>query len=186
MLEDRWLIWKLKRGSKDAMGRIYGKYKDKLFALALSLTRDRSRAEDALHDAFVGLARTASHLDSKMNLPAYLAASVANRVRNQHRDLAHEELVFDPPEAIVPVEDSPENEALRSDLMRRLEVALAELPESQSEVILLHLQQGLRFREIAAALNISINTAQSRYRYGLDKLRTDLGNEVNHEVARVH
>jgi RNA polymerase sigma factor (sigma-70 family) len=186
MLEDHWLVWRLKRGSKDAMGRIYGKYKNKLFALALSLTRDRSRAEDALHDAFVGLARNAPHLQPKMNLGAYLAASIANRIRNQHRDLAHEELVPDPPDARVSAEAGPENEAILSDQVRRLEAALAKLPESQSEVILLHLQQGLRFREIAGALDISINTAQSRYRYGLDKLRTDLGNEVNHEVARVH
>jgi RNA polymerase sigma-70 factor (ECF subfamily) len=186
MLEDRWLVWRLKRGSKDALGRIYGKYKNKLFALALSLTRDRSRAEDALHDAFVGLARAAIHLEPKMNLPGYLAQSVANRVRNQHRDLAYEELVPDPPEPSVQVEDNPEDEAIRSDLIRRLEAALIRLPEPQSEVILLHVQQGLPFREIAEALNISINTAQSRYRYGLDKLRADLGNEVNHEVTRFH
>ena len=55
---------------------------------------------------------------------------------------------------------------------------LAQLPYEQREVIVLHLHQEMRFREIAEALSLSINTVQSRYRYGLEKLRTILNNTV--------
>jgi RNA polymerase sigma-70 factor (ECF subfamily) len=55
---------------------------------------------------------------------------------------------------------------------------MAQLPYQQREVILLHLVNDLRFREIAAALEISPNTAKSRYRYGLQKLRSQLNGEV--------
>jgi RNA polymerase sigma-70 factor (ECF subfamily) len=52
-----------------------------------------------------------------------------------------------------------------------LRAALAQLPEEQREVILLHFKADLTFREIAEWQEASINTVQGRYRYGLDKLR---------------
>ncbi len=60
----------------------------------------------------------------------------------------------------------------------QLQDLLARLSYEQREVIVLHLHHELRFREIAKALGISINTVQSRYRYGLDKLRSILNSVV--------
>jgi len=60
----------------------------------------------------------------------------------------------------------------------KLQDLLARLPYEQCEVIVLHLHQGMRFREIAKALDVSINTVQSRYRYGLEKLRSIVNGEV--------
>jgi RNA polymerase sigma-70 factor (ECF subfamily) len=57
---------------------------------------------------------------------------------------------------------------------RELEAALAELPVEQRAVVHLKLWEGLTFDAIADALDIPLNTAASRYRYGLDKLRTRL------------
>ena len=54
----------------------------------------------------------------------------------------------------------------------KLRTALAELPYEQREVIVLHLHGDLTFAEVARQQDVSINTVQSRYRYGLDKLRS--------------
>jgi len=56
--------------------------------------------------------------------------------------------------------------------------ALAEIPFEQREVIILRLQGGLKFREIAATQGVSVSTVQGRYHYGLDKLRVVLNGEV--------
>ncbi len=64
------------------------------------------------------------------------------------------------------------------DLVAKLDAALAELPDEQREILVLHLQSELPFREIAKLREISINTAQSRHRYGLDKLRAILDGEL--------
>ena len=58
--------------------------------------------------------------------------------------------------------------------------ALAELPYEQREVVILHVQGGMKFRAIAKSRNVSINTIQSRYRYGLDKLRSLLNSDPLH------
>jgi RNA polymerase sigma-70 factor (ECF subfamily) len=49
--------------------------------------------------------------------------------------------------------------------------ALEKLAPEQREVIVLHLQGDMKFRQIATMLDVSVNTAQSRYRYGMEKLR---------------
>jgi RNA polymerase sigma-70 factor (ECF subfamily) len=55
---------------------------------------------------------------------------------------------------------------------------MAQLPYDQRETIMMHFHAGMTFRTIAKSLGISVNTAKSRYRYGLDKLRLILDNEV--------
>ncbi len=74
--------------------------------------------------------------------------------------------------------DCPEHAAVSRELAAKLDVARAELPDEQREIVVLHLQGELTFREIARLQQVSINTAQSRYRYGLNKLRSALDGEL--------
>lgn len=55
-----------------------------------------------------------------------------------------------------------------------LDEAMRQLPVEQRAVVHLKLWQGQTFQEIASALGLSANTAASRYRYGLEKLRMQL------------
>ena len=66
--------------------------------------------------------------------------------------------------------DDPDEKVFRAELA----VALGTLPEEQRAVVHLKLWAGLTFEAIAAALEIPPNTAASRYRYGIDKLRGQL------------
>ena len=85
MIEDKLLIWKFKRGSRDALCRIYEKYKDNLLRLASALLNDSAAAEDIVHDCFVSFAQSSRRLKVNGNLKSYLAVSVANRARNWNR-----------------------------------------------------------------------------------------------------
>ena len=75
--------------------------------------------------------------------------------------------------------DGPERLVISAEQSEHIEKAIAELPYQQQEVIILHLQSGMRFKAIAESQGVSINTIQSRYRYGLDKLRSLLNIEVD-------
>ena len=68
----------------------------------------------------------------------------------------------------------PERATASGELAARIDGAMAGLPGEQREVIVLHLQGRLPFREIAKLKAISINTAMSRYRYGLEKIHSAL------------
>ncbi len=178
MLEDKLLLWKLKRGDINAMGQIYRKYKDTLLALALSLSFDRSIAEDAVHDVFVSFAQYVDRLQLRGNLKSYLASCVANRIRRLSGSKHNEPVSLssiDVPEANSA---RPDKQVISGEQKKSIAQALEQLPYLQREVIILHLQEGMRFSIIAELQEISINTAQSRYRYGLDKLGTLLEGEV--------
>ena len=74
--------------------------------------------------------------------------------------------------------NNPVQTIIRQEELKELSCALTELPYQQREVILLRLHGNLKFRQIAKIRNVSIKTAQSQYRYGIDKLRSVMNGEV--------
>jgi RNA polymerase sigma-70 factor (ECF subfamily) len=178
MLEDKLLIWKFKRGSANALEQIYEKYKNDLLALAIALSNDRADAEDVVHDVFVSFAQYAEKLQLRISLKSYLSSSIANRVRNLNRAKPQRTMQLDEPATISSASDGPDRLAMLAEDSQRIDQAMARLSYQQREVIILHLQAGMRFKAIAKSQGASINTVQSRYRYGLDKLRLLLNGKV--------
>jgi len=179
MLEDRFLIWRLRRGSREALCTIYERYRDDLLRLAASLLNNRAWAEDLVHEVFVAFAEGAGDFHLSGSLKGYLATCVANKARNANRDghrhrIANQDAVE--PEATGLAR--PEQWIVVTEQFRRVSGALAELPPEQREVVTLHVYGRMTFREVAQAQGIPIKTVQSRYRYALDKLRTLLEPEV--------
>jgi RNA polymerase sigma-70 factor (ECF subfamily) len=75
-------------------------------------------------------------------------------------------------------EDRPEQSVMFSEESQLLTDALAEIPFEQREVIILRLQGGMKFRQIALVQGVPVSTVQGRYRYGLDKLSSVMNGEV--------
>ena len=178
MIDEKILVWKFNRGSKDALRRLYEKYKDDLLGLAVTLLKDRAEAEDVVHDVFVSFARTVGGFTLSGTLKGYLSTCVANCARDRNRLRSARDVGLDAAEGMRTDSDDPVEYAVNSEQVRRLQDVLGRLPYEQREIIVLHLHQEMRFREIAEALDISINTVQSRYRYGLEKLRSILNSTV--------
>jgi len=179
MLEDKLLVWRFNRGSRKALCRIYEKYRDDLFSLAATILHDSSSAEDVVHDVFLSFTRSAGTFRLSGSLKGYLATCVANRTRNSLRSGRRlRTLELGEVESIKSTSDKPPTALISKERAKKLYNCLGQLPCEQQEVIILHLQYDLKFREIAHSQNISINTVQSRYRYGLDKLRSMLDGEM--------
>ena len=179
MIEDKLLIWRLKHGSSDALGRIYKKYKDYLLRLAFGLLNDRAAAEDIVHDCFVSIAQSTEKLKLSGNFKSYLATCVVNCLRNANKAGQRREVVGrDEAGTAASNLERPEQWIIDSEQLTLLNNAMAQLPNQQREVIILHAQGEMKFKAIAELQGVSINTVQSRYRYGLDKLRSILNSEV--------
>lgn len=176
--EDRMLIWRFNRGDFDAVRRIYEKYKYELVALAAALLKEKSTAEDVVHDVFVSFLNL-GNFRLTGSLKGFLATCVANAARNVIRSNARHQK--GPLENTAPVAskiNSPDNEAIFGEQSRLLSHAIWELPYEQREVVLLHVHGGLKFASIAESQNVSVNTVLGRYRYGLEKLRSRFNGEV--------
>lgn len=178
MLEDRLLVWKFNRGDTDALRRIYEKYKNDLIKVATALLNDKNGIEDVVHDVFASFAQTVGNFQLSGSLKGYLSICIANRARDKNRAIQrHRTVSMDKAEPIRSVQNRPDDSAMRDELSRQLDYAMAQLPYEQREIIILHLQSRMRFRQIAKSKGVSVNTVLSRYRYGLDKLRSILDGE---------
>jgi len=154
--------------------RLYDEHAQALFAFLLNFTRDEDDTRDVLQEVFVKLARQPDLLRAARDERAFLIRLAHNaaidlmrrrstRARNQEQFGAEKVSPF-------AAGADPDEAAFRDELS----AALGELPPDQRAVVHLKLWEGLTFEQIATAMSIPPNTAASRYRYGLDKLRARL------------
>ncbi|HUU17181.1 MAG TPA: sigma-70 family RNA polymerase sigma factor [Sedimentisphaerales bacterium] len=177
-MEDKLLVLKCKRGSRDALARIYQKYKNDLLILAIALLNETSAAEDVVHDVFVSFVQAVEKFQLTGSLKSYLLTCAANRARNVNKARQHQSIEANPAEPLISGADEPSQSIICNEDLQQLSVAMAQLPYDQRETIMLHFQAGMTFKTIAASLGIPVDTAKSRYRYGIDKLQLTLDDEV--------
>ncbi len=145
---------------------LYRQHGSALLLFAVAITGERSRAQDVVHHVFLNLIEKGS-LDRAADKKAYLFASVRNAALNDGKSrertvpLDYDSAWFDPPDRDYMGEQNLRN-------------ALGALPEDQREVMVLHIWGELTFSQISELLSISSNTAASRYRYALAKLRDSI------------
>lgn len=164
MLE-RQLLRRLAAGEVEALGPLYDAYGRRVYHLLLAYGLAEAEAEDALQDTFLALldrGRAAARIE---NVQAYLLGIARRQAGGRRRRLEPDTLADD--DAVGVVADGA---AARLDTLacRRY---LAQLPPEQAEVVVLKVWHGLTFAEIAAVLRLPANTAASRYRYAIEKLR---------------
>ena len=179
VMEDKLLIWKFKRGNREALRRIYDKHHGHLLKLAVMLTGNVDTAEDIVQEVFVNFARSAGRFGLIGNLKNYLITSTLNCVRNIRRDSRRRKLQnLDDAEQILSVAKRPDQWAVLSERLEHLSSAVFSLPYEQREVITLRFEENMTFRQIAGLQKTSISTVHGRYRYGIEKLRSLLNSEV--------
>ena len=163
----------LAAGDPEAFAALYDRLALRLLGAARTMTGSLADAEDVVQDLFVELARGRARLAAVADLEAYVFTMLRNAVRRRSRRAALDRravvAIATGRQASSSLNESPPE--LPDDA---LAAAVAALPEAQREVVALKIDAGLTFAEIGAVTGTSLNTAASRYRYALEKLRTAL------------
>ncbi|MHC4556634.1 MAG: RNA polymerase sigma factor, partial [Planctomycetota bacterium] len=150
MLEDKLLVWKFNRGDTDALRRIYEKYRDDLLKVAAALLNDKNGVEDVVHDIFASFAQAVGNFQLSGSLKGYLSICVANRARDKNRVTQRQQTLGQgKAKPVYPDQNRPDNSAMHDELSEQLAYAMVQLPYEQREIIILHLQSRMRFRQIA-------------------------------------
>ncbi|UCD49364.1 MAG: sigma-70 family RNA polymerase sigma factor [Phycisphaerales bacterium] len=178
-MEDRFLVFQCQRGCRQALARIYEKYKHDLVRLAMALLNDAGTAEDVVHDVFVQFAQGLEGFRLTGSLKGYLMTCVANRARNCNRAKRVVASASTEPAGCRDIAPSPVERIECSEQLLRLAHALDQLSYDHREVAALHLYGQMSFRAIGKQLKIPVSTAKSRYQQGLIKLRRLVGSEVD-------
>jgi RNA polymerase sigma-70 factor (ECF subfamily) len=151
--------------------RLYDAHAQALFGYILNLTRDEEDTLEVLQEVFIKLARHPAAFLAARDERAFLI-SLAHNVaidlirKRGTRSKYHARFGVEQVSPFAPSPD-PDEAAFRNELS----AALAKLPPEQRAVVHLKLWERFTFDQIAETLDIPANTAASRYRYGLDKLR---------------
>lgn len=174
------LLLDLARGDPQAFETLYDPEGSRLYRAALAMLDRPEDAEDAVQEVFTALVRGREKLAEVRDLTAYLFAALRHAAGRRASRRAQEPVGGDAAarEAVAPeapLDDGP--------LAERLRRAIRALPAAQREVVAMKIDGQLTFAQIAEALDVSINTAASRYRYALEKLRAMLSSEEPGEHA---
>jgi RNA polymerase sigma factor (sigma-70 family) len=184
---DQLLILALRAGDREAFRLVYERYKGDVLALLAVMLGRQEGAWDLLHDVFVSLAGRAASLPPGSNLKGYLLTAAANRARDY---LTRRRETPAPPDVAERMPTAAGSEpwaiASRKEEAVGLRQALLDLPDEQRIVAALRIYGGLTLKEIAEREGVSENTAQSRYRYALEKLRRCALREQNDERVQRH
>jgi len=167
-------------GDADAMGVLYDRHARAVMVYLLGMLGDRQEARDVLQHVMVGFIRRGASLRNGTSVRSYLLASAHNRVMNLRRSRTREQASLRGYEALVRRRSSqpgPAKQAEAEEQRRRLNAALAGLPDDEREVVLLHVYGGLSFTEAAQALETPRSTVASRYQAAIAKLREFIGHE---------
>jgi RNA polymerase sigma-70 factor (ECF subfamily) len=169
---------------RQLLAAVYDRYADELYRYALMLTADHGTAGDAVQQAFLKLAGMGRRVLKIESYTRYLRTAVRNecwRLMKKRRPRSREAELTEARPLMAPVDPGQVDE----DERHKLQKALRTLPPEQREVVHLKVYEEKTFQQIADMLSISINTAASRYRYAMDKLRLLLAPESHGKGADV-
>jgi RNA polymerase sigma-70 factor, ECF subfamily len=174
------LMLRYRGGDAVAFEALYRRHRAPLYRFLLRQLGDAAQAEEVFQDVWMRVIDARDRYQPRARFGSWLYAIAHNRLMDAHRASGRAQ-VLDPDESEQALENLPAAELpahVRLDRKRaaeRLFAALARLPEAQREAFLLQQEGDLSVEEIAAATGVSRETAKSRLRYAVARLRASLG-----------
>jgi RNA polymerase sigma-70 factor (ECF subfamily) len=175
---DEELMLRYRDGDAGAFDALYARHKGGLYRYLLRQCRNAAAAEELFQDVWMNLIRARAGYAVQAKFTTYLYHLAHNRLIDHYRRnsrVAMESFVDGDCEAIAELPDErerPQEETLDAKRQAgRLMELIAGLPEAQREAFLLQQEGGMSVEEIAQATGVTRETAKSRLRYAMVKLR---------------
>lgn len=171
---DKQIFEAIKRDDHDAYAIVFREYYRPMTAYAFRFLNDLADSESIVQDVFLRLWQKRHEIMITSSLENYLFRSVKNHCINY---IEHEKIKSGYQALVI------RNEADRSEysefflefgLMKKIENAIAALPQKRQEIFRMAREEGLKYREIAERLEISVKTVETQMTFALKQLRESL------------
>ena len=175
--DDRTLMAGYRDGDTAAFEVLYSRHKGPLFRYFLRRGTNRDNAAELFQEVWTKIIRAKDRYEPDAKFTTYMYQIAHNcfvdHLRVQQRKPASEAGAahVDPDEISADPEDNPERRAERTEMLDRLRRALDDLPAEQQEAFVLREEAGLSLADIASVTGVNAETAKSRLRYAVRKLR---------------
>ncbi len=174
------LLARLKNGDMLAFDQVYELYSHKLFSFVFKILKNEAEADDIVQEVFVKIWESRWSLVDFKLLNSYIFTIAYNhsidhirkRISNNKylEHLKNSAVVNFTPTIISQIEFN--------ELHNQVEKLIANLPERQKQVYLLHREEGLTYPEIAEKMGISKNTVENHMVKALKYLRQNIDNSL--------
>ncbi len=172
------LVGRLKNNDKEAFNLLFYMYAEKIFKFSLTFFNAEAEAEEIVQDVFlkIWLKRTTISNPSTFNAYIYTIAKnlIFNNLKKNIYKKKYESYLYSNYKAH---QNDTENEVLYEETKKRIDSALRQLPKKRKEVFLLSRREGLKNKEIAEKLSISIKTVETHMSLSLKYLKEVLHND---------
>ncbi len=181
--DEKELYQRLKEGDERAFNTLFQKYYSSMCHFARQFLNDSEMAEETVQDMFVRIWEKRESLNIESSVKHYLFRSVRNQCLNQiqHQKIRKQYASMVKESAHQDID--PDQYYLEVDLLKRIEKSIDALPVKRQEIFRLSREQGMKYKEIAEELKISVKTVEAQMGLALKHLREDLKEFSNHLVT---
>ncbi len=164
----------LKAGSNDeqAFEELYRQYFVRLFRFCFSIVHLKEAAEEIVNDVFLNLWKRRTTLDGIRNLEVYLYIATKNLSLNYLRDnhFLHIEDISEQVSQHIRIEGDPESLLVSAETVRHLKEVINQLPPKCMLIFKLVKEDGLKYRDVALLLDISVKTVEAQLAIAMKKI----------------
>jgi len=179
--DDAGLMLRYRDGDAAAFSALYAEYKGPLYRYLLRHVRNAGAAADLFQEVWSRLVATRARYEPRAKFATFLfhiahncAVDYFRRDVNLRSEIAAQDLDSPLLEPEVPEYQRPDRVAEFVEQQSALLAAVAALPHEQREAFLLREETGLSVEEIARVTDVPVETAKSRLRYAIRKLKKSL------------
>lgn len=174
------LLTRLRNGDMLAFDRVYELYSHKLFSFVFKILKNEAEADDIVQEVFVKIWESRHKLDDYKLLNSYIFTIAYNNsidlIRKRISNTKYMEHLKN--SAVINFTPTIISQIEFNELNIKAEKLVANLPERQKQVYLLHREEGLTYHEIAEQLGISKNTVENHMVKALKYLRQNMENSL--------
>ena len=173
--EERILVIQLKDGNQASYEMLYSKYAPKLFAFSRKYLQSQEDAEEIVQEVFLRIWEKKDNIDENQSFSSYVIQAAKHRIFNGFRKNVNKQAYMD---FLIYADNSSRNftemDVDYSEIKQKAELAISALPEKRQEVFRMSRELGLKNKEIAEKLQISIKTVENQMGQALKFLREEL------------
>ncbi len=176
---DAALVERVRAGQTDCFEELVRRYQGPLTRVARSRLGRVDWAEDVVQETFMAAYKSCGSYDPRYNFRTWLWTILLNQCRGHYQRRLRRARIEPAPagadgvsldEAVETGDTSPLGKLLAKERAATLESVLRQLSTVQADALRLRFFGGLKFHEIAATMQCSLNTAKSRVRCGLERM----------------
>ena len=174
-VDEQQLVFQLKNGNQASFQKLYAAYAPKLFAFSRMYLNSQEDAEEIVQEVFLRIWEKRDNIDEKQSFSSYVIQAAKHRIFNGFRKKVNEQAYLD---FLIYADNSSNNftelDVEYHEVKVKAESAIESMPPKRQEIFRLSRESGLKNKEIAEKLRISIKTVENQMGQALKYLREEL------------